>query len=113
MKKIVMILMMVFTMMAGLFADIKLIPKDKFNALSADFKRKTGIQCQIGYIADTWEEVYKKTGKGKYAWSNVGSSYSDDVKQCYVILRVLIDGDLMWICCEYPGDGSATLYVAD
>ena len=112
MKKIF-ALMMAFAMMTGLFADIKLIPKDKFNALSADFKRKTGMQCQIGYIADTWEEVYKKTGKGKYAWSNVGSGYADDSEQCYVILRVLIDGDLMWICYEYPGDGSVTMYVAD
>ena len=112
MKKIF-ALMMAFTMMAGLFADIKLIPKDEFNDLSAEFKRKTGIQCQIGYIADTWEEVYKKTGKGKYAWSNIGSGYTDDAEQGYVILRVLIDGDLMWVCYEYPGDGSATVYVAD
>lgn len=111
MKKIF-ALMMTFVMMTGLFADIKLIPKDKFNTLSADLKRKTGAQCQIGYIADTWEDVYKKTGKGEYAWSNVGSCYTDDVEQCYVILRALIDGDLMWICYEFPGDGSATAYVA-
>ena len=112
MKKIF-ALMMAFAMMTGLFADIKLIPKDKFNDLSADFKRKTGMQCQIGYVADTWEDVYKKTGKGKYAWSNIGSDYVDDVEQCYVILRVLVEGDLMWVCYEYPGDGSATAYVAD
>ena len=112
MKKIF-ALMMAFTMMAGLFADIKLIPKDKFNALSADFKRKTGMQCQIGYVADTWEDVYKKTGKGEYAWSNIGSDYVDDVEQCDIILRVLVEGDLMWVCYEYPGDGSATAYVAD
>ena len=112
MKKIF-ALMMAFTMMAGLFADIKLIPKDKLNAFSAELKRTTGMQCQIGYIADTWEEVYTKTGKGKYAWSNVGSGYTDDVGQGYVILRVLVDGDLIWACYEYPGDGSVTFYVAD
>ena len=107
MKKIFALILIAVTMMAGLFADIKLIPKDKLNAFSA----KTGIKCQIGYVADTWEEVYKKTGKGKYAWSNVGSSYADDTEQGYIILRALVGGDLMWVCYEYPGDGSATLYV--
>ena len=107
MKKIF-ALMMAFAMMAGLFADIKLIPKDGLNAFSA----KTGVQCQIGYIADTWEDVYKKTGKGKYSWSNIGSNYADGVEQGYVIIRTLVGGDLMWVCYEYPGDGSATVYVA-
>ena len=113
MKKMIMVLMMVFTMMASVFADVKLLPKDILNSYSLTCGDEPA-QLQIGYVADSWEEVYEKTGIGKYGWKEKYSDYCDVVRQCYVIIKCSIsDGDLCWACFEYPGDGSETLYVAD
>lgn len=108
-----MVLMMVSTMMAGLFADIKLLPKDILNSYGFTCGGEP-VQLQIGYVADSWEDVYKKTGIGRFGWKEKDSSYSDVIRQCFAIIKCQTsDGHLCWICYEYPGDGSQTFYVAD
>lgn len=110
MKKLFMILMIAFTMMTTVFAKVRLLPKDILNSYSST----CGVQLQIGYVVDSWEEVYKKTGIGKYGWEEKNSIYCDVIRPCYVIIKCSTsNGDLGWVCFEYPGDGSATLYVAD
>lgn len=115
MKKILMILMIAFTMMTGLFADVTLLPKDMFiKHIVSPFEDTPFVQPQIAYVADTWEDVYEKTGVGKYGWMSISSTYCDDeTYQYFLIVKVRIDGDLGWICYELPGDGSETMYVAD
>lgn len=116
MKKLFMILMIAFTMVTGLFAEVKLVPKDMFNNyLVSAYKDIPSIQPQIAYIADTWEDVYEKTGVGKYGWFDVRSMYCDDATDQYllIIVKFRVNGDLRWTCLEYPGDGSETIYVAD
>lgn len=113
MKKILMVLMVAFTMTAGLFADITLLPKDDFNYIVSVFE-DTSIQPQIAYVADTWEDVYEKTGVSKYGWTDRNSMYCDITGQQYfLIIKCKVGGDLGWICLEYPGDGSSVLYTAD
>lgn len=53
MKKVLMIMIMAFTMVAGLFADVKLLPKDILNSYSLVCGDEP-VQLQIGYVADTW-----------------------------------------------------------
>ena len=117
MKKILMILMIAFTMMTGLFAKVKLVSKDTFNNyIVSTFENAPFMQPQIAYFADTWEDVYEKTGVGKYSWRSVGSAYDDnETHQCFLIVKVRVkdNGDLGWICFEYPGDETKTMYVAD
>lgn len=108
MKKILMILMITFTMMTGLFAEVTLIPKETLdkNTVIGPF------QHQIGYYADTWEEVYEKTGIGKYGWEDTGSDYDKDCTvQLFVIIKGTVDGEIGWLCLECPGDGTVTFYV--
>lgn len=114
MKKILMVLMIAFTMMTGLFADVKLLPKDEFtNYIVSAFEDTPSIQPQIAYVADTWEDVYEKTGVGKYGWRSMNSMYCDVDYQYFLIIKYDENGDLGWICLEFPGDGSETQYVAD
>ena len=117
MKKIMMVLMIAFTMMTGLFADVKLVPKDTFNNYLVPVYEETApsIQLQIAYVADTWEDVYEKTGVGKYGWMCINSMYCDVKCQYFLLIkcRVKDNGDLGWMCLEYPGDGSSVFYVAD
>ena len=115
MKKILMILMMAFTMVTGLFADVKLLPKDTFNDIASVFEDTPFIQPQIAYVADTWEDVYEKTGVSKYDWTDRDSEYCDITEQSFLIIIKLrtVRGDLGWMCLEFPGDGSETLYTAD
>ena len=113
MKKILMVLMIAFTMMTGLFADVTLLPEDVFYIVSAF--EDTAIQPQIAYVADTWEDVYEKTGVGKYDWKEGYSDYCDCIGQqlLLIIIKCKVRGDLGWICLEYPGDGSSVIYTAD
>lgn len=116
MKKIMMVLMMVFTMVTGLFADVYLIPEDTFNNyIVSAFEDKPFIQPQIAYVADTWEDVYEKTSVSKYDWTDRNSVYCDITEQSFlIIIKCKVKGDLVgWICLEYPGDGSSVLYTAD
>lgn len=115
MKKMMMVMMMVFTMMTGLFADVKLVPEDTFNKYIVPAYEDTPfIQPQIAYVADTWEDVYEKTGVSKYGWLNVSSMYCDNTEyQYFLIIICKVRGDLGWICLEYPGDGSSVLYTAN
>ena len=117
MKKIMMVLMMVVTMTASLFADIKLVSKDAFNNYIVPIYKDTPfIQPQIAYVADTWGDVYEKTGVSKYGWMCINSTYCDNTVYQYLLLikcRVKANGDLGWMCLEYPGDGSSVFYVAD
>lgn len=117
MKKMLMVLMMVVTMTAGLFADVKLLPEDAFNDCIVPMYEDTpSIQPQIAYFADTWEDVYEKTGVDKYDWKEGLSMYCDCTgQQFFVIVKCEVkrNGDLGWICLEFPGDGSETVYVAD
>lgn len=108
----IMVLMIAFTMMTGLFADVKLLPKDKFNRIASTFAEY--IHPQIAYVADTWEDVYEKTGVDKYSWKEGDSMYCDcAVHQSLVIIKCEVGGGLWWICLEYPGDGSLVYYYAD
>ena len=115
MKKILAVLMMAFTMMTGLFADVYLIPEDTFNNyIVSAYEDLPFIQPQIAYVADTWEDVYEKTGVGKYGWMSISSVYCDTTEHSFlIIIKCKVRGDLGWICLEYPGDGSETTYVAD
>lgn len=114
MKKLFMILMIAFTMMTGLFADVELLPEDTFNYIVSVFEDTPYIQSQIGYVADTWEDVYEKTGVDKYGWKDRNSKYCDFTgQQLFLIIKVRVRGDLGWICLEFPGDGSSILYTAD
>lgn len=116
MKKTIMVLMIAFTMMTGLFADVKLLPKDKFNNWIVPAYEATGVvQPLIAYVADTWEDVYEKTGVSKYGWMSIDSTYCDCKYQyCLIIkVRVIGNGNLGWICLEFTGDGSENQYVAD
>lgn len=113
MKKILMILMIAFTMMAGLFAEVELVSKDTFNNYIASVFEDTAIQPQIAYVADTWEDVYEKTGVSKYGWKDRNSMYCDITEQYLLIIKCKVRGDLGWICLEYSGDGSSVLYTAD
>ena len=111
-----MVLMMVFTMMTGLFAEVKLLPKDTFNKSIVPAFEGAAAQPQIAYVADTWEDVYEKTGVSKYGWLEVQSTYCDcdcTGQQFFVIIKCEVKGFLGWICLEYPGDGSENHYVAD
>lgn len=116
MKRLVMILMMVFGLSVAAFADVKLLPKDAFNNyIVPTFEDLPFIQPQIAYVADTWGDVYEKTGVGKYDWTDRNSVYCDITDQSFlVIIKCKVKGDLVgWICLEYPGDGSSVLYTAD
>ena len=117
MKKMMMILMIAFTMMTGLFADVKLLPKDAFNNYIVPiYEDLPFIQPQVAYVADTWGDVYEKTGVGKYGWMSLRSTYCDNsVHQYFLIVKIRVkdNGDLGWICYEFPGDGSETMYAAD
>lgn len=115
MKKILMILMIAFTMVTGLFADVKLLPEDAFNdCIVSVFEDTPYIQPQIAYVADTWEDVYEKTGVDKYGWKDRNSTYCDLTgQQFFLIIKCKVIGDLGWICLEFPGDGSSVLYTVD
>lgn len=115
MKKILAVLMMAFTMVTGLFADVKLLPEDAFNNYIVSAYEDTVVQPLIAYVADTWEDVYEKTGVDKYGWTEVHSIYCDCKYQYCLIIkcRVKRNGDLGWICLEFSGDGSENQYVAD
>ena len=82
MKKLFMILMIAFTMMTTVFAEVRLLPKDILNSCST-----CGVQLQIGYVVDSWEDVYEKTGIGKYGWKEKNSIYCDIIRPCYVIIK--------------------------
>lgn len=113
MRKVLVTLMMVFSLSVAAFADVTLLPKDDFNGIASVFE-DTAIQPQIAYVADTWEDVYEKTGVGKYGWKDRNSMYCDITGQQYfLIIRCKVGGDLGWICIEYSGDGSSVLYTAD
>lgn len=112
MKKMIMVLMIAFTMMTSLFADVKLVPKDKLNRIASALKPY--IHPQIAYVADTWEDVYEKTGVDKYGWKGGYSEYCDcAVHQFLVIIKCEVGGGLWWMCYEYPEDGSSVYYYAD
>ena len=115
MKKILVTLMMVFGLSVAAFADVKLVSKDMFNNYIVPVYEDTGVQPQIAYIADTWEDVYEKTGVGKYGWTEGFSIYCDCKYQYCLIIkcRVKGNGDLWWICLEFPGDGSENQYIAE
>ena len=117
MKKIMMVLIMAFTMMTGLFADIRLVSKEVFNNYIVPIYKDIPynyIQPQIAYIADTWGDVYEKTGVSKYGWLTVSSYYCDCTRHYCLLVKVIVNtGDLGWVCYEFPGDGSETMYVAD
>ena len=105
-----MVLMIAFTMMAGLFADVKLLPKDKFNHIVFE---QSYIQPLIAYVADTWEDIYEKTGVDKYGWKEGRSMYCNCTgRQLLLIVKCDVKGSLWWICLEYPGDGSLVLHYA-
>lgn len=115
MKKILMILMIAFTMMTGLFADVKLLPEDAFNdCIVSVFEDTPSIQPQIAYVADTWEDVYERTSVDKYGWKEGFSMYCDCTGQQYfLIIKCEVKRGLRWICLECSGDGSSVLYTAD
>lgn len=113
MKKILAVLMMAFTMATGLFADVYLIPEDAFNNYIVSAYEDTAVQPQIAYFADTWEDVYERTGVGKYGWKEEDSVYCDTTEQSFMIIKCEFEGDLGWICLEYPGDGSVVFYTDD
>ena len=115
MKKILVTLMMVFGLSVAAFADVKLLPRDEFNNyIVPSFEDTPSIQPQIAYVADTWEDVYEKTGVGKYGWRSINSMYCDNTEyQYFLIIKYDENGDLGWLCLEFPGDGSETQYVAD
>lgn len=115
MKKILMILMIAFTMVTGLFADVKLVPKDTFNNCIVPFFDVTAVQPLIAYAADTWEDVYEKTGVDKYGWIEGNSIYCDCKYQYCLIIKCIVveNGGLWWMCLEFPGDGSENKYIAE
>ena len=113
MKKILVTLMMVFGLSVAAFADVYLMSKDDFNGIASVFEDTPFIQPQIAYVADTWEDVYEKTGVGKYGWTDRNSVYCDITEQYFLIIKCKVRGDPGWICLEYPGDGSSVLYTAD
>lgn len=115
MKKILMTLMMAFTMVTGLFADVKLLPKDTFNNCIVSIYEDTAVQPLIAYVADTWEDVYEKTGADKYDWRSIYTSYCDCKYQYFLIIKVIVkeNGDLGWLCLEFTGDGAENQYAAD
>lgn len=114
MKKILVTLMMVFGLSVAAFADVKLLSKDAFNDIASVFEDTPFIQPQIAYVADTWEDVYEKTGVSKYDWTGRDSEYCDITEQSFlIIIKCKVREDLGWICLEFPGDGSETIYVAD
>lgn len=114
MKKILVTLMMVFGLSVAAFADVKLVPEDAFNnCIVSAFEDTPSIQPQIAYVADTWEDVYEKTGVGKYDWKERDSVYCDTTEQYFLIIKCEFEGDLRWMCFEYPGDGSVVFYTDD
>ena len=113
MRKVLVTLMMVFGLSVAAFAEVTLLPKDNFNYIVSVFE-DTSIQPQVAYVADTWEDVYEKTGVSKYSWKDRNSMYCDITGQQYfLIIKCKVSGDLGWICLEYPGDGSSVLYTTD
>lgn len=115
MKKIFALILMAFTMATGLFADVRLVPEDAFNNYIAPvYEDLSFIQPQIAYVADTWEDVYEKTGVNKYGWMDINSTYCGTTEHSFfLIIKCKVRGGLGWICFEYPGDGSSVFYVAD
>lgn len=114
MKKILVTLMMVFGLSVAAFADVKLMPEDAFNNYIVSRYEDTAVQPLIAYVADTWEDVYEKTGVDKYGWRNVYTSYCDcKYRYCLIIkCRVKENGDLGWLCLEFTGDGAENQYIA-
>lgn len=109
-----MVLVMAFTMVTGLFADVTLLPEDTFNnCIVSVFEDTPYIQPQIAYVADTWEDVYEKTGVDKYGWTEGDSMYCDTTDQYFLIIKCEVKRGLGWICLEYPGDGSVVFYTGD
>lgn len=90
MKKLFMILMIAFTMVTGLFADVELVSKDTFNNYIVPiYEDLPFIQPQVAYVADTWGDVYEKTGVGKYGWMSLCSTYCDnETYQYFLIVKV-------------------------
>lgn len=117
MRKVLVTLMMVFSLSVAAFADVKLLPKDAFNNyIVPTFEDTPFMQPQVAYVADTWEDVYEKTGVDKYDWMSISSTYCDGATYQYFLIvkvRVKDNGDLGWMCYEFPGDESETMYVAD
>lgn len=116
MRKVLVTLMMVFSLSVAAFADVTLLPKDAFNNYIVPFFEDNTpfMQPQVAYVADTWEDVYEKTGVDKYDWMSISSMYCDnETYQYFLIVKVRVKGDLGWMCLEYSGDGSETIYVAD
>ena len=114
MKKILVTLMMVFGLSVAAFADVKLLPKDTFNNCIVPMYEDTVVQPLIAYVADTWEDVYEKTGVSKYDWTDINSTYCDTAEHSFlIIIKCKVRGNLGWICLEYPGDGSSVFYIAD
>ena len=98
--------------LSKLHADVRLMPKDYFNKHYASNSSYL-FQPQVGYYADTWEDVYEKTGVSKYGWIDEGSNYIGEATghQFFVLLKGLVKGYRTgWICLEYPGDDSVTGY---
>lgn len=114
MKKILVTLMMVFGLSVAAFADVYLIPKDDFNYIVSAYEDLPFIQPQIAYVAETWEDVYEKTGVSKYDWTDISSIYCDTAEHSFlIIIKCKVRGNLGWFCLEYPGDGSSVFYIAD
>ena len=114
MKKILVTLMMVFGLSVAAFADVKLVSKDTFNNyIVPTFEATPFVQPLIAYVADTWEDVYEKTGVSKYGWKDRNSMYCDITEQYFLVIKCKVREDLGWICLEYSGDGSSVLYTAD
>ena len=116
MKKILVTLMMVFGLSVAAFADVRLLPEDTFNNyIVSAYEDTSSIQPLIAYVADTWKDVYEKTGVSKYDWKSIDSMYCDSTEyQYFLIIKCKVkEGDLGWMCLEFPGDGSETIYVAD
>lgn len=114
MKKILVTLMMVFGLSVAAFADVKLMPEDAFNNYIVSRYEDTAVQPLIAYVADTWEDVYEKTGVGKYDWNEGISMYCDNTEyQYFLIIKCEVKGGLGWICLEYSGDGSSGIYYSD
>lgn len=115
MRKVLVTLMMVFGLSVAVFADVTLLPRDEFNNYIVPvFEDTPSIQPQIAYVADTWEDVYEKTGVGKYDWNEGISMYCDNTEyQYFLIIKCEVKGGLGWICLEYSGDGSSGIYFSD
>ena len=111
MKKIFAILISLM-LSIEVFAEIKSVSQESLKEMQSCVPSE--LVLQVAYVTDSWKEVYKRTGTGKYDWIEGISGYDASMTQFVLILskaRIKTVSGNYWFCWEYSGDGTYTTYI--